>query len=528
VWSWLLKIEPMGRSFSFYAPFVVLEKLVTFGRVVLLTWVLQEFEFGVWALGGMVVGILAPVATLGSNESVARYVSHLQARGQLRRFYARGAWVIGLLALVTLAAGVAGSGLIAGALGSLSAKGARLTDDARLAVALLGVVNGVLVALYHNLQSCVRALRTFRLLAVLEGAFTLLFTALALALAAWRPTGCVVLTAHAVSVVVMLLAGGYAARRCVLRHGAPGPGGEALPEVDEPPVVPADLRGPAPAGGDEPAGAGVVGRLLRFGSVSMLAVVLWNAGNQVSAWYVNRYHGSAALGLYAPFRQLCRPVWVLSGIVWGLVFSHVASHWESDLRDAAVSMVNLTYKAVVLVLMTLSVLVLVTSPQWCRLLPASYRGGLAALAGLLVFFQCSANLGMASIVAKLHERPVVIVGVLAVGVGANAALGLLWVPEGGVVGAARAAGCGMLIAVALGAVYLLCSSFRTHPAVHALAVSPVLLMLPRTALLLVWAVALAAAVLTPLVFSRDEKVVLLRYLLGLVAGRAAADDEGRP
>jgi hypothetical protein len=186
---------------------------------------------------------------------------------------------------------------------------------------------------------------------------------------------------------------------------------------------------------------------------------------------------------------------------------------------------------VVVALMTLSVLILATSPLWSKLLPTSYQGGLAALAGLLVFFQCSANLGIASIVAKLHERPAVIVGILAVGVGANVVLGLLWVPEGGVVGAARAAGCGMLITVALGAVYLLLSGFRTHPVVHALALSPALLMLPRPALLLVWALVLAAAALTPLVFSRREKVVLLRYLLELVAGRPEtgsyreADDE---
>ena len=115
-----------------------------------------------------------------------------------------------------------------------------------------------------------------------------------------------------------------------------------------------------------------------------------------------------------------------------------------------------------------------------------------------------------------------IVGILAVGVAANVLLGLLWVPEGGVVGAARAAGWGMLLAVALGAVYLVLSSFKTHPAVHVLALSPALLMLPRPALLLVWAVVLAVAVLTPLVFSRHEKVVLLRYLLELVAHRTQA------
>jgi len=504
VWAWLSKVESMGRSAAVYVPIVLLNKACTYGRVILLTWLIGTVQFGVWQLGVMVFSVMASVATLGAGQGVARYVSHYQARGQLRRVYRRAMIGIVALALGTTGLAALAAGPIADLLAGARDAGQHYSRPERLDIVAMALLNGLFMALYLNLQSCIRALRTFRLLAAVDLGYTLTFTALALAGAAWTHSGYAVLVAHAGSLALMVGLGGLAAIRLLRGAGA----AEAATTGIE---AEGDLAAPAPAP--------VLRRLLTYGGVSMLATLMWQVGNQTSAFFTNRYHSGDDFGVYTAFRQLCQPVWVLSGVIWGLVFSHVASHWERGDRPAAVRMVNLTYKSVVLALTTISVAVLATAPWWQLLLGRSYRlspapGGrdLMMLAGLLMFFQCSANLGIASIAAKLRERPIVVVIMAGVGVAANAALARAWVPAGGVCAAARAAGWGMWCACAVGAAYLLMSGFKAHPAVYLLSLSPAVLMLPLPASAAVWAAVLLVAAGSRLVFSPWEKRVLWAYV----------------
>ncbi|KKL88890.1 hypothetical protein LCGC14_1920190, partial [marine sediment metagenome] len=393
----------MGRALSLYAPAMAFTRAITLARVLLLTWLLGPSEFGTWGLGMMVFSILAPIAVLGSHQGIARYVSFYQARGRLREFLRRAATGICFVAGCTGLTALACSGWIARLLASTSGASEPIGHQLLVVIAVLGVVNGLLMALYHNLQACMRGMRTFRLLAAMELTYAFLFTVGALVGGAVWPRGYTVLIAHASSLAILLAVGGWAARSCLAYHG------------DRPPPDQDAAAGPP----DEPDNVPVLARLLRFGVVAMLAPMVWNLGNQVSAWFIHRHHGSEALGVYIPYRQLCQPVWVLSGIVWGLVFSYVVRHWEFRLRPEAARMLNVAYKGVVLTLMTVSVLIRATRTWWGMLLPEAYRDGLGALPGLLLFFQCSANLGMFSIVAKLREKPMTIVAVLFAGAAVN-------------------------------------------------------------------------------------------------------------
>ena len=514
MWAWLGKVESMGRSFSAYAPAVVVHKLLDYARVLLLTWFVGKAEFGIWALGSMVFIMASTVSTLGTSQSIARYVSFYQARGQLVRFFRRAALGVCLVGLAVVALGVLGAGGIAELLAVTKPLDEPLIFDVRFQIVMLGLLNGLLLALYNNLHSCIRAMRTFHLLAALEVGFSLVFTAAALGAAAAGGGGISILWAHAGSLAGALLVGGVAAYRCLgYVTTAPRQGEEAIGE--EGAVVP---EGEHPAPGEQAQAVGADGtpilyRLLRFGFVAMLATLAWQAGNFLSRWMTNRFHGPAEAGVYSALQTFCQPAWILSGIIWGLVFSHLASHWESNKRWATVRMANVTFKAVVLVLMTGTVLVLATGRWWQLLLAEGYRReDLRLLAGLLMFYQCSANLGLATMVAKLRERPIVIVGIFAVGVAVNAVLGWLWIPTGGALAAAQAAGIGMLTAVALGTVYLLAAGFRVHPAAHVLALSPALLLAPMPYAAAAWGVVLVAAAATPLIFTAREKLMLIRYV----------------
>lgn len=418
MWNWLLKVDPLGRSLSVYAPLVGVDKAVIYTRVILLTWLLGASQYGVWQLGVMVFSIVSALSTLGANHGLARYVSQYQARGQLREFSRRAAWGSGMLAALVGVVALLLSGPLTGAL-SLVSEVSDLDRGHARNIVLLALVNGLAMGLYINLQAYIRALRTFRLLAAMDLFYTLVFTALAVALARGTGSGAAVLAVHAATLGLMLVLGQRAARRAMDRLESPvAAAGQTPPPEGEPPRA-------------------VFRRLLSYGVVAMSGAIIWEFGSQVSAWFVKYHLGLEKLGVYGAFRQMSQLAWGMAGMAWGLLFSHVASLWESRRRSRALRVMNLSYKLVVLVMTTASVLVLVTAPAWTLLLRESFRGDLSLLAGLLMFYQCAANLGMAGIVAQLRERPAVTVAIVSAGVLTNVALAWAWVPQWGLGGAAQ-------------------------------------------------------------------------------------------
>jgi O-antigen/teichoic acid export membrane protein len=265
--------------------------------------------------------------------------------------------------------------------------------------------------------------------------------------------------------------------------------------------------------------------LLSYGIVAMSGALIWEFGSQVSAWFVKYHLGLEKLGVYGAFRQMSQLSWGVAGMAWGLLFSHVANLWESRRRAKALRVMNLSYKLVVLVMMTATVLVLVTAPAWTLLLRESFRRDLSLLAGLLMFYQCSANLGMAGIVAQLRERPAVTVLLVSAAVLANAGLAWAWVPHEGMGGAAQAAGIASFTATLMGVLYMLMKQPSLHVSGHLLALSPIILLLPGPIPALLWGGVLIVVVATRLVFSRQEKVLVRNYVftLGRLLGSRPGD-----
>jgi hypothetical protein len=131
------------------------------------------------------------------------------------------------------------------------------------------------------------------------------------------------------------------------------------------------------------------------------------------------------------------------------------------------------------------------------------------LGGLLMFFQCVANLALVTMLAKLQERPGVISLVALAGGLANAILAWWWMPQWGAVGAAWAAGVGMLVGGGLAtAAYLVAVRTRLHAGTYLVLACPVLLVLPAWLAALVWLIVCVMAVATHQVFSRPQKHVL--------------------
>ncbi len=251
-------------------------------------------------------------------------------------------------------------------------------------------------------------------------------------------------------------------------------------------------------------------RVVRFGVISMIGTFVWQGAGYVSYFMIYLWFGGNHAGPFLVFMQLSQPVVFLANASWAVLFSHVAKRWESNDRLGAMFVLETSYKAICLTVMTLTIVLYVTSPFWIKILDTRYQIG-DYLSGLLTFFVMVSNMTLLTVMAKLHERPVVIVLAALAGATLNVILALLWMPIWGEVGAARAAGVGMLLGggvVML--VYILSSDTRLHNSTYFVLMTPVLLLLPTYVVGPLWAIILPVCVFSSWVFDRKQKRVL-RY-----------------
>jgi O-antigen/teichoic acid export membrane protein len=253
---------------------------------------------------------------------------------------------------------------------------------------------------------------------------------------------------------------------------------------------------------------GVLWQVVRFGAVAMVGNLLWLAAQYVSFHMVNQRYGKADAGVFGFFLQISQPVYMLASAAWTVVFAHVARQWEQEGPAAATALLEVVYKAVAVGTMALSVGLYVTMPWWQAVVPAGFRSGLPLMAGLLMFFQCLANLALLTMLAKLQERPAIISLVALLGGVANVALAYWWMPRYGPAGAAWAAGVGMLLAGWVVAAVIGRRQATLHAGTYLVMASPVLLATPAWFGAIAWAVVGVLAWRTELVFSDRQKQVL--------------------
>jgi O-antigen/teichoic acid export membrane protein len=247
-------------------------------------------------------------------------------------------------------------------------------------------------------------------------------------------------------------------------------------------------------------------RVLQFGFVAMVGNILWIAAQQISLVVTNRSYGKEDAGVFNAFLQLSQGVLLVSNSAFAVVFAHVARRWEAFSRDAAMRTLETAYKAVTIAMMAMTIAILATGPWWVRVLPAKYHQGLALLGGLLMFFQGVSNLALLTSVARLRDRPIVIAVAALAGGAANTLLALWWTPVHGPAGAAWAAGVGMMAGgTTVTLVYFLAAHVRLQPVTYLLMVCSLLLLLPIWAAAAVWAAVVLAALVSPLLFARQEK-----------------------
>lgn len=529
----LLKVSSMAGAVGVYVPAMILQRGLGLARLLLLTWLFGQVDLpgqiALWGLGLMLLSLLTPLLPLGANHGLARYVSLFEARGMLVEFYRRIRLPVLACVLITTVITGLFIGPIASALFSTS-QAQPVARLLQLKIALLGILNACVLALYVNMLGFLAGMRLYRLISAVELAFSVLFTVLAVVAVMLWPSAVVLLMAHLVSVGITFVLGMLLLTLALkVRHES------AQPQAYTPAPAPQEL--PAEAGSAPMTKTAVTAqqqvdpevpdsfsrmfvRIARFGITSMFSNSVWILVTYMSFWLVSRRFGgdSAQAATYHIFFMLSQPVSVLATAVWNAVSGHIAKQWETGLKYQATLNIQIAFKSVALCTLGLTAVIYLLSPLWVLALHPKYRDGITLVPGLLMFFQASANLGVLYLVAWLHERPwVTLLGVLS-GMGVMMMLASWWMPLFNLDGASWAAGIGMFIGSGLITLpYLLFSGEKIAPGTYICFLSPALLMLavPFGAAVVLAAVASLGivALFTPWLFDSRQKSLIWATLI---------------
>lgn len=511
--SRILHAGTIAQSMSVYLPSMVLQKALGMARVILFTYLVSRQQMGVWSSGVMLFILGAPLVSLGANHAMARYVSTYETRGQLVEFYRRSCVFVLLLVVGVTTICMLGWEFIRPALERLGlASDLLVLRDANIRLAVVG--NLVLMALYIAQISFMYGLRTYTLVSIMEVAFSVIFTVWGVVWVTFEPGALSLLLAHLGSLAAVMILSFWLMGLAVHRIAKQQAGGEAAQQTD------VEIEPTPGAEGDavsttipldaakQPTNIRWL-RILRYGLVGMVGTLIWQCSQFVSYFMVLHRYREISAGSFWVMMQFAQPLVFLGNAAWAVLFSHVARKWEGGDRDGAMFMLETSYKAVALVIMTFSVLLYATSPWWINVLNWRYHHGFYYLSGMLTFFLTMSNLTMLAIPARLHEKPIVIAFGATAGAIANGVLAAWWMPAWGEVGAARAAGVGMFFGGGLVMlVYLLVSNTRLSDSTYFVLGTPVLLLLPTYVVGPLWALILPVCVFSPWIFDEKQKKVL--------------------
>ncbi len=403
----LFRSETITQALTVYLPATAIFRLVGLGRNVLLTWLLlDQAEFGLFALALVVINLLNPLNSLGLNEAVTRYTPLYETRQMLRAFLARA---------LPLVAGVAALGMAA-LLKTDHALGPALFQtvsiDPRLAWLAKGRAIGLMqnvawatftLIIYFMALSVLKGLRMYRVLSLMELTHGVIFTGMAIIVVMiGKGTAIALVACYMMSLWIALACFGLPAALHLMLE----------PAQDEP------LEG-------DP----LIRRMFAFSLWAALAAVMWQGMQNYPLWYLNRIHGSDAAGVFGAMRTISQYVVVAAVAVSTVVMTAVTKLWESEGRRPADRLLTLAFKATSLVLLSGCVVMALLRHEIAALFDPRYRPGAEVIPLLLLTFLMAGNLAFLAIHFTLIEKTRFLFWPWTVGVGCNVLVGM-WLIRG--------------------------------------------------------------------------------------------------
>jgi polysaccharide transporter, PST family len=328
-----LRTDTLADSVLILVVLTVVQRLVGFARAVLFCRWLDVEQLGVWDMAFSFLLLAAPLSVLAIPGAFGRYLEHYRQRGQLRAFLRRTILTCGGLSLLAFAAIVLSrrwfSSLIFGSENE--------SDIVALAAGSL-----LAVIAYNFLIELFTALRTIRLVAIMQLVNSVAFAVLAVGLLfSWQCTAKSVLLAYGGS---CLIAGGWAG--CMLRrvwHSAPAVA----------PPLPRRV---------------LWTRLAPYAAWVLLGSVLINLFEVVDRYMIIHFSPTSAVGAldavgnYHSSRVVPMLLVSIAMMLAAMITPHLSYDWEAGRRDRVVAQLRLFLKLFGFVLSVGAVAVLVAAP----------------------------------------------------------------------------------------------------------------------------------------------------------------------
>ncbi len=451
----LFSADSLSANLRLYSLAHILFRAVGFARMVLLTWILGQTQFGLFSVALAFTNITASMVLLGAPSALERYIPLYQNTHRLKAFLRR-------IIPVCLAIVVLGVVLLALNIDFLSSLVFSLTtfDPAsiqtihqfsQLTAACIAAVFAA--ACFHMIVSCLKGLRFFRAVAALELTQALLFTALAVALLlGYLRQPIVVLSAQALS---MALTAALLGSLLLLNLRSSTDQNHSI------------------------SSSRYLSRFAAFAVWGLPGTITWRLLLVFPLWYLNRTHGPGTAGTYSAYFRLVNIIFFVSVPFWSVMNIHAVRRWVQAKYELARSTVEVGFRAFSLLLLLICLALTLGAPLLSRLFPAGFTAGAQHVRFLCLPALLAANFGLVHLLAHLLERPGLRVLALTFGTVTLLAAGYLLIPAYGITGAALSAALGLSLATGLG--LLMLASRRCYLSISTWIVlaCPALLLIPN-------------------------------------------------
>lgn len=352
-------------------------RVLNFGRIILLTRIMAQQQFGLLYTILLVSNVLTPLCSLGLNEAIARYVPQYEHLGSLGLFSRRSLRLIALVSVFAIAVFI----LFAPMLGEFLFL--QIDGDASFAAELPAIarLTGIIVAmlvLFFFIMALLKGLRMFAALAWLELSHSVLFLA-----------GC----------LIVFVTGQLSAFTMAALYAA----SLALPNAwFGMRLVTAVRDMPTQSGASET--DRLERKLLTYSVWTMLAGVTWQVLLWFPSWHLNKMQGQQAVAVFGAARQIGNLILVGAIALSTLVMATVTRTWETRGRAEAERQLSLAFRVVGAGLVVLCALL--SFARHLVMLPfdKSYAAGAKLLPLHLLFFIFTAFLAFIPAHFQLRER----------------------------------------------------------------------------------------------------------------------------
>jgi len=485
----LFYADSLSGNLRIYLLANILFRPIGFARMVLFTWLLGQTQFGIFSVGLAFANMGASVVLLGAPSALERYIPLYQNTHKLKAFLWRViplCLAISILGTVLLALNVSPvSSVVFSLTKSDSASRETLQQFSQLTVACIAAIFAA--ACFTTIVSCLKGLRFFRAVAALELGQAVFFTGLAVVLLlGFVRQPVVVIAAQALSMAVMVGVFGV--------------------------LLLISLRA-APSQDESLASTNYLSRFAAFAFWGLPGTITWLLLLAFPLWYLNRKVGPGAAGIYSAYFTLVNSVFVLSVPFWSVMNIHVVCQWVQAQYDQARSTVEVGFRALSLVLLTICLVFTLAAPLLRYIFPVDFAAGAQYVRLLCLPALLAANFGLVHLLAQVLERPALRVLALALGTVVLLISGCFLIPAYGITGAALSGALGLAVASILGLAMLASRRCYLSAASWIVLACPALLLISNHYLLIgSFIVLILLVVFSSLFFSVEDKRRLIVFL----------------